>query len=193
MRRVSASLKATRSTASASPAGTRARSASSSTADPSRRSSSCKSPIAFSGLSERSEFEQTSSASPSDLCAGERRTGFCSTSTTGTPPSARRRAASDPARPAPMTITRCTADVRTRSRPSPQPVPAWMNEIGQGPHHPASRAGARLLPLLRGCPASGEFRSRAGRSPRGFVPRRAWVEYRGGGGLQPAGAGLTNR
>src|SRR5712691_11799710 len=171
MRRVSASLKATRSTASASPAGTRARSASSRTADPRRRSSSWRSPMAFSGLSERSEFEHTSSASASDLCAGERRTGFCSTRTTRTPAPASRSDASDPASPPPMTITLCTAiclHASTRSR------------NGCSRAATACRKGARLLPLPRGCPASGvrppggEFRkalvSENGRLRRHLLP-----------------------
>ena len=50
-----------RSTASASPAGTRVSSAATSTAEPRRRISSLRRPTAFSGLLERSELEQTSS------------------------------------------------------------------------------------------------------------------------------------
>ena len=107
-RAVRPELNFTRSTASASPAGTRARSACASTGDPRRRSSSWSSPMALCGLSDRIELEQTSSASPSSLWAGERRCGFCSWRTTSIPASASRSAASVPARPPPMMWTsRC--------------------------------------------------------------------------------------
>ena len=71
------------STASAPPAGTRVASAASMTSEPSVRISSLSSPTAFSSRSERSEFEQTSSANPSHLCAGVRLHGFISYSVTG--------------------------------------------------------------------------------------------------------------
>src|SRR5207237_10029597 len=55
--------------------------------------------------SERNELEQTSSASPSVRCASVMRAGRISCSTTGTPDLATCQAASEPARPAPITCT----------------------------------------------------------------------------------------
>ena len=76
-----------RSTASA-PAGTRASSAQAITSDPARRSSSLRSPTAFTSALPRIELEQTSSHSRSLVCAGVRRLGFCSIRVTETPRSA---------------------------------------------------------------------------------------------------------
>ena len=81
-----AAEKPSRSTASAPPAGTWLASAARITSEPSRRISSCSRPTALVlASSERNEFEQTSSARPSVLCAAVLRTGRISCSTTGTP------------------------------------------------------------------------------------------------------------
>src|SRR5262245_19686687 len=98
--------KRSRSTASAPPAGTRQASAAASTTEPSRRSSSCSRPTALCRRSERRLFEHTSSAKRSLTCAGERLCGFISHSRTRTPRRASASAASQPARPAPITVTR---------------------------------------------------------------------------------------
>src|SRR5262245_29866197 len=97
--------KATRSTASARPAGTAHSSAASMTSEPSRRISSLSSPAAFESPAARSEFEQTSSAKSRERWAGEKRSGFISKSSTSTPRRAICHAASQPARPAPITLT----------------------------------------------------------------------------------------
>ena len=55
--------------------------------------------------SERNELEQTSSAQPSVLCGSVARSGRISCRTTGTPACANCQAASEPARPPPMTWT----------------------------------------------------------------------------------------
>ena len=95
-----------RSTASARPAGTAVASAARSTSEPSRRISSLSSPTALPSEAARSELLHTSSASSGLACAGEKRSGFISCSTTSTPRSASWKAASEPARPAPTTTTR---------------------------------------------------------------------------------------
>jgi len=77
MRRVSASLKATRSTASAFAGGHAARSASSSTAEPSRRSSSCKSPIGVLGIVRAERIRADQLGEPRPTCAPSARAGFC--------------------------------------------------------------------------------------------------------------------
>ena len=56
-----------------------------------------------SASSERNEFEQTSSANCPVLCTAVERTGRISCSTTGTPRRAICQAASEPARPPPIT------------------------------------------------------------------------------------------
>ena len=72
---VTAAEKPSRSTASAPPAGTWWASAARMISEPSRRISSCSRPTALvSRSSERNELEQTSSASPSVLCAAVVRT-----------------------------------------------------------------------------------------------------------------------
>ena len=73
--------------------------------------------MALSGLSERRELEQTSSHGPSSTWAGERRAGFISQRSTPTPARARRNAASQPASPAPMMVTRCVMESRPVARP----------------------------------------------------------------------------
>ncbi len=75
---VTVALKRSRSTASAPPAGTFVSSAAVRMSEPPRRSSSFKSPTALASAAPRSELEHTSSASPSPVCAGVRRAGFCS-------------------------------------------------------------------------------------------------------------------
>src|SRR5699024_4404593 len=95
-----------RSTASAPPAATRQTSAASSRLSPSSFISALSRPEAESRRSALREFEHTSSAKPADLCAGEYTSGFCSNRRTAMPCFARYSAASQPARPAPMTFTR---------------------------------------------------------------------------------------
>src|SRR5208337_2113500 len=74
------------------------------TTEPMARISRCKTPTALvDASSERNEFEQTSSARRPVRWAGVPRTGRISCSTTGTPASAACHAASEPARPPPMT------------------------------------------------------------------------------------------
>ena len=86
--RVTSAENRSRSTASAPPAGSLWRSPAAMISEPARRISSCSRPTALvSASSERNELEQTSSASPSVLCASVCRTGRISCSTTGTPAS----------------------------------------------------------------------------------------------------------
>jgi hypothetical protein len=94
----------TRSTASADPAGTRQVSATRTTSEPTRRISSLRIPAALVISEEPSEFEQTSSASWSVLCAAVGRVGRISYSATATPRSAACHAASQPANPPPRTV-----------------------------------------------------------------------------------------
>ena len=94
-----------RSTTSALPPGTRARSAHSSNAEPRTRSSALSRPWAFSGSSDLSELEHTSSATSSVSCASVIRAGRISSSRTATPRLAHCSAASHPACPAPTTMT----------------------------------------------------------------------------------------
>ena len=96
---------AARSTASARPAGTAVSSATRTSREPARRSSSLSSPTALESDAPRSEFEQTSSAKPSAAWASVRSAGFMSTRRTGTPRAASWNAASQPASPAPITVT----------------------------------------------------------------------------------------
>ena len=93
------------STASAPPAATRLMSAASIISEPNSRISSFKSPQAFSMRSAFNEFEQTNSAKFSLLCAGEYFSGFISQSSTSIPRPANCQAASQPASPAPITLT----------------------------------------------------------------------------------------
>ncbi|MGY3458821.1 hypothetical protein ACVWW5_004271 [Bradyrhizobium sp. LM3.4] len=103
---VTAAEKPSRSTASAPPAGTWLASAARMISESRRRISACSRPTALlAASSERNELEQTSSASPSVRCASVMRVGRISCSTTGTPDLATCQAASEPARPAPMTCT----------------------------------------------------------------------------------------
>ena len=103
-RRVTSAEKASRSTASAPPAGSLVLSPAAMMTELARRISSCSRPTAFvSHSSERNELEQTSSARPSVLWASVMRWGRISCSTTGTPAEAIWKAASEPARPPPMT------------------------------------------------------------------------------------------
>ena len=102
--------KISRSTASAPPAGTAAFAPSRIMSELSLRISSCSKPTALcSWSSERKEFEQTSSAQPSVLCAGVSLIGRISCKMTGTPILAICHAASLPARPAPITCIGLTS------------------------------------------------------------------------------------
>src|SRR4051794_475720 len=74
--------------------------------DPSRRISACSRPTALlAASSERNELEQTSSARPSVRCASVILVGRISCRVTATPALAICQAASEPARPAPITCT----------------------------------------------------------------------------------------
>ena len=102
--RVTSPAKISRSTASAEPAGTLAPSAARITSEPMVRISWCSRPTALvSTSSERRELEQTSSARPSVAWASVARTGRISCSTTRWPARAICQAASEPARPPPIT------------------------------------------------------------------------------------------
>ena len=101
---VTRALKASRSTARAPPAATRTASAAGSRLEPIRRISSFSRPEAESSRSALRLLEQISSAKPALLWAGEKWTGFCSYRVTCTPCPASQRAASHPARPAPMIL-----------------------------------------------------------------------------------------
>ena len=104
MRRVTSCENASRSTARAPPAGSFVASPADKISEPQRRISSCSRPTALvSHSSERNEFEHTSSARPSVRCASVMRVGRISCSTTGTPAAATCQAASEPAKPPPMT------------------------------------------------------------------------------------------
>src|SRR5581483_3432514 len=98
--------KPSRSTASEPPAGTRFRSATAMTSDPRRRISSFRRPIAVVRSALRKLFEQTSSARRSVVCASVPRTGRISKRSTATPRRASCQAASQPASPPPITVTR---------------------------------------------------------------------------------------
>ena len=102
---VTAAAKASRSTASAPPASTRCASAQERIRLSRRRSSSLSRPAAFASSSERSELEHTSSAKSSEWCAGVCCTGFISHRRTEIPRCASCHAASQPASPAPTTVT----------------------------------------------------------------------------------------
>ena len=100
---VTASENATRSTASAPPAGSLWASAMRMISEPQRRISSCSNPTALcSWSSERKELEHTSSAKPPVRWASVSFCGRISWMMTLAPASAACQAASEPARPAPM-------------------------------------------------------------------------------------------
>ena len=96
--------KASRSMARAPPAGTLLASAAARIRLSQQRISSCNRPTAEAWTSsERKEFEQTNSARPSVSCASVMRSGRISCKITGTPARAICQAASEPARPPPIT------------------------------------------------------------------------------------------
>jgi hypothetical protein len=94
-----------RFTARALPAGTALISAAFITIDPSKRSSSFRSPTAEFRDDDRKEFEHTSSAKSPEVWAGENLVGFISIKQTAIPRRARTNAASLPANPAPTIET----------------------------------------------------------------------------------------
>ena len=96
---------ASRSTASAPPAGTRAHWAQLRISESSRAISALSRPEALVRCSALSELEQTSSEKLSSVWAGECFFGFISTRRTGMPRRASCQAASHPASPAPTTVT----------------------------------------------------------------------------------------
>ena len=129
--------KASRSTASAPPASTWVSSAQRTTRPPKRRSSSLSRPDALVSSFERSELEQTSSAKSAEWCAGVILSGFISWSSTAMPRSASCQAASQPARPAPITVTLFILPPSPPSSwscgwfssvPHPQPLPSWSSD-----------------------------------------------------------------
>src|SRR4030042_213096 len=124
-----------RSTARAFPAGTREASAMGRRADPKIRSSSLRSPFPEVSSSEPRELLHTSSAYRPDRCAGVSFAGRISYRSTATPARDRRRAASEPARPAPTTVTERSAI----AVPFPAPCRRRREEHREG----ASLAGGR--------------------------------------------------
>ncbi len=135
---VTPSEKPSRSTASAPPAGSMWRSPIAITSEPARRISAWSSPTAFvSASSERNELEQTNSAKPPVLCAGVIEAGRISWRTTEMPASASCHAASEPARPPPITwiFAECSF------------MPAICDEpAGDGKGGQVLRCGPRQLP-----------------------------------------------
>ena len=118
-RSVTALAKPSRSTARAPPAATRCSSAQSMMRLPRRRSSSFNSPTALVSSSLRRELEHTSSANQGETWAGVIFFGFISTRRTGMPRTESCHAASDPASPAPTTVTGFTSSLRAGRRSSP--------------------------------------------------------------------------
>ena len=104
MARVTDSLKTSRSTAKASPAGTRAASPHRITSDPSSAISRFSRPTALDSAEERNEFEQTSSARFEVWWASVVRAGLISKRSTSWPRSASPQAHSVPASPPPMIL-----------------------------------------------------------------------------------------
>src|SRR3990172_6489135 len=98
------------STARAFPAGTRTRSATRRRLHPRARSSAFSSPFPESVRSAPSELLQTSSANHPVRWAGEDTAGRISYRSTAVPEADRTSDASEPASPAPMTVTRETGD-----------------------------------------------------------------------------------
>ena len=94
-----------RSMARASPAGTAAARAHRMTSESSDSISRFKRPTALNGLSERKEFEHTSSAHRSVRCAAVATFGRISHRSTRCPRRASCQAHSEPASPAPITVT----------------------------------------------------------------------------------------
>ena len=108
MRDSTNAAKRARSTASAPPAGTAHSRADVMMSDPSRASSSLSRPTAFSSAAPRNELLQTSSASAPDVWAGPLRFGRISYRSTSMPQRAACHAASQPASPPPITVSRST-------------------------------------------------------------------------------------
>src|ERR1043166_359068 len=103
---VTAAENLSRSTANASPAGTRASSPHAITRDPISFISCFRRPTAFVAAEERKEFEQTSSARFDVWCAAVDFAGRISKRSTVCPFRASANAHSHPARPAPTILTR---------------------------------------------------------------------------------------
>src|SRR5512147_1263901 len=123
--------------------------------EPSRRISACSRPTALlAASSERNELEQTSSARPSVRCASVIRNGRISCRTTRMPALASCQAASEPARPPPITWT----------------VSVWgVAEI--------MRAGLARFRAKRTCHGVFE-RSMPSDLIRGWIPVRGWKRQR---------------
>src|SRR5881628_1562703 len=149
------SAKSTRSTARQAPAGTRVASATRMTSEPRRRISSLSSPTAVSSVALRKEFEHTSSARRSVVCASVPRRGRISWRSTPMPRRASCQAASQPASPPPMMVTR---SVIAGSR-------------GGGPPRRVPRCGR-----LAGTPAAAHLRRRAPLGQRRVVAAVAGVD-----------------
>src|SRR6185295_628795 len=149
---VTSRAKASRSTARAPPAGTFTRSATFTMSESSRRISSFRRPEAVSSRFDLSELEQTSSARSPVLCTGVGRTGRISCSSTRTPRRAACQAASEPARPPPMMMTRvacmeCPDGARILARAHRTPAPQACMGTGAAKRNPApdaSRGGRRV-------------------------------------------------
>ena len=141
--RVISPAKRSRSTASASPAGTAVRSAERMMSESSRRSSSFRTPCARWGLLLLSELLQTSSARRPVLCAGGIFSGRISYRRTGTPRRAACQAASEPASPPPiMVMGLVKATPRGKGFPRAEPVRPLRQ------WHPTSQLSQGLCPAV---------------------------------------------
>src|SRR5229473_3525782 len=162
---VTPSAKCIRSTARQAPAGTRGASATRMTSEPRRRISSLSSPTAVSSVALRKEFEHTSSARRSVVCASVPRRGRISWRSTPMPRRASCQAASQPASPPPMMVTRSVV----------------IGSGGGGPPRRVPPRGGRLA--AAGPPAAAHLRRRAPLGQRRVVAAVAGVDL-----LLPAAA-----
>src|SRR5437870_706467 len=162
---VTPSAKCIRSTARQAPAGTRVASATRMTSEPRRRISSLSSPTAVSSVALRKEFEHTSSARRSVVCASVPRRGRISWRSTRMPRRASCQAASQPASPPPIMVTRSVI----------------IGSGGGGPPRRVPPRGGRLA--AAGPPAAPHLRRRAPLGQRRVVAAVAGVDL-----LLPAAA-----
>src|SRR5207249_4737942 len=164
---VTPSAKCIRSTARQAPAGTRVASATRMTSEPRRRISSLSSPTAVSSVALRKEFERTSSARRSVVCASVPRRGRISWRSTPMPRRASCQAASQPASPPPTMVTRSVV----------------IGSGGGGPPRRVPPRGGRHAHTVP--PAAAHLRRRAPLGQRGVVAAVAGVDL-----LLPAAAFL---
>src|SRR5262245_28746820 len=150
---VTSRANASRSTASAAPAGTRVRRAHATISESSRAISALRSPWGVDSSSDLRLLEQTSSARSPVRWTGVPRTGRISWRTTGTPRRAICQAASLPASPPPTTVTRLgskAASLPPLARNSPETTPNHSGSprrrrpAGGGGRQAARFAGLRI-------------------------------------------------